>query len=247
MASNNTAPGVLYLIPNRLGKEADWQMSIPVGIKDVINKLNGVIAENVKRARDFLQYFNWGKSVLEFPVIGFYQQKRVVDRDYLLKIIKPLLQGEKWGMVSDCGCPGIADPGAELVRLAHQNGVKVIPLVGPSAIFLALMASGLSGQSFVFHGYLPLSKTARFKLIKQMENQAQKLKQTQIFMETPFRNEMIFNDLTCILRPETSLCLAMDITFPRELIITRTIREWRKKSLVDLQKRPAVFLVGGKG
>ncbi len=153
-----------------------------------------------------------------------------------------LLEGRDAGLMSEAGCPGIADPGADIVAHAHRFGVKVVPLVGPSSIILALMASGFNGQSFTFHGYLPIDSPSRIRRLKELEQQAQRLKQTQIFIETPFRNNQLLDDLLKTLQPRTRLCMACNLTASDELIISEPIGQWKNRR-IDLHKKPSIFLI----
>ena len=160
----------------------------------------------------------------------------------MLPFITPCLEGISAGIISEAGCPGIADPGADIVRLAHQKGLKVVPLVGPSSLLLAMMASGLNGQNFAFNGYLPIDKQQRKSTLKALERKAQE-GQSQLFIETPYRNTQLLSELTTTLHDSTLLCVACDITLPTEHIQTLTIRQWRSTS-IDLHKRPTIFIIG---
>ena len=161
----------------------------------------------------------------------------------LTELLAPLLAGEDVGIISEAGCPGIADPGAELVSLAHRHGIRVVPLVGPSSILLALMASGLNGQRFAFHGYLPIPEAERNKAIAALEAESARYHQTQLFIETPYRNEKLFSALLAHCRPQTLLCVASDITLPHEQIRTRPIAQWKSQPAPQLNKRPSLFLL----
>jgi 16S rRNA (cytidine1402-2'-O)-methyltransferase len=156
--------------------------------------------------------------------------------------LKPAIEGKNVGIISEAGCPAVADPGAQLVKLAHEKNIKVFPLVGPSSIILALMASGMNGQNFCFHGYLPIEKNERIKKLKLLEENAKRNKQTQIFIETPYRNNQLFEDILKTCNPDTRLCIATDLTLSTEFIITKTISKW-KQTKPELHKRPAVFLL----
>jgi len=160
----------------------------------------------------------------------------------MLPFITPCLEGISAGIISEAGCPGIADPGADIVRLAHQKGLKVVPLVGPSSLLLSMMASGLNGQNFAFNGYLPIDKQQRKSSLKALERKAQE-GQSQLFIETPYRNTQLLSELTTTLHDNTLLCVACDITLPTEHIQTLTIRQWRTTS-IDLHKRPTIFIIG---
>jgi 16S rRNA (cytidine1402-2'-O)-methyltransferase len=180
------------------------------------------------------------KSIEE---IQFKELSKKTDPQMLEGLMKPLFEGKDIGIMSEAGCPGIADPGALAVEFAHKHGVRVIPYVGPSSIFLALMASGFSGQSFAFNGYLPIDKKEKQQQIKKLEDLLYQTGQTQIFMETPYRNNAMFADILKTARPQTSLCIAKDINGDNEFIRTKTIVEWKKESL-DLHKIPCIFLIG---
>jgi 16S rRNA (cytidine1402-2'-O)-methyltransferase len=159
--------------------------------------------------------------------------------------LNPIQQGFNIGLLSESGCPAIADPGAKLVALAHKKNIKVIPMIGPSSILLALMASGLNGQQFKFHGYLPSEKSERIKKITLIENESKKNSETQIFIETPYRNQHVFNDLIETLKEQTQLCIGLDITSENESILTKNIRDWKKEIAIDLKNKPCVFLLQG--
>ena len=158
------------------------------------------------------------------------------------EFIQPLLRGENIGLMSESGCPGIADPGAVIVKLAHEKGIQVVPLVGPSSILLALMASGMNGQSFAFNGYLPIDKNDKKQALKNFERLSQDKNQSQLFIETPYRNNKLMEDLLQILQPSTYLCVACDITLPTEYIKTKTVNEWKKEK-ADLHNRPCIFII----
>ena len=193
---------MLYLIPNSLQPEVEIQKMITLEIKEVMSTLDGVIAENAKTARAYLKHFVLKVKLPDFKIsILDEHTKKVQIPDLLL----PLEKGETWGLISDAGCPAVADPGADFVYLAHQKGIKVKPLVGPSSILLALMGSGLNGQNFAFNGYLPIEKNERIWKIRTLESLALKSGQTQIFMETPYRNDQLFSDLLGSLKSDTLL------------------------------------------
>ncbi|MCO6500106.1 MAG: SAM-dependent methyltransferase [Vicingus serpentipes] len=231
--------GTLYLIPVTLGDTPINQV-IPEFNSSIINEIGTYIVENIKTARRFLK-----KSGLTKPLdeITFFEiNKRTPEHDYPT-FIKPLLEGKNIGVLSDAGCPGVADPGANIVALAHQQNIKVVPLVGPSSILLALMASGFNGQSFCFNGYLPKEQKDRVYKLKELEKRAKNLQQTQLFIETPYRNTHVLEDILKNCHPTTQLCIAVDITLPSEKIHTKTIAEWQKAK-IDLNKKPCIFLMG---
>ena len=230
--------GTLFLIPVPLADEAAAKSFTPY-LSDTINKINVYIVENEKTARRFLK-----EAGLKTP------QSELIIHDYskynrdngTADFFKGLQAGNDVGLMSEAGCPGIADPGAGIVEKAHRMGIKVVPLVGPSSILLALMASGFNGQSFTFHGYLPIDKVERSKRIRELENLSDRNDQTQIFIETPFRNNPMLEEILKTAHPKTRLCIACDLTSSSEFIQTKTIAEWQKK-VPELHKRPAIFLI----
>lgn len=231
-------PGSLYLIPVPLAENASAKSFTPY-LVETINHINEYIVENSKTARRFLK-----EAGLQTP------QSELIIHDYgkhsrdgnINEFFTGLLAGKDVGLMSEAGCPGVADPGAEIVALAHEKGIKVLPLVGPSSILLALMASGFSGQSFTFHGYLPIDKLQRANKIKELEALAERHSQTQIFIETPFRNNPILEEILRSCKSETRLCIACDLTSEDEFVQTKSIREWKMK-VPELHKRPAIFLL----
>ncbi len=236
----NTGKGKLYLIPVPLGENEPWEV-LPISIKRIVEGTNHYIVENEKTARKFIKKISPRKSQsdLIFNVLNKYTEPEILP-DFLT----PCTEGLNIGIISEAGCPGIADPGAEVVKIAHQKGIQVVPLVGPSSILLALMASGLNGQSFAFNGYLPIDSADRKKTIKKLEKLSMESKQSQLFIETPYRNDKLLADLLSSLLPSTSLCIACDISLGTEFIGTKTISEWKKTTVV-LHKRPAIFIVQG--
>lgn len=230
--------GKLYLIPTTLG-ENDPMEVLPISVKDFIDKTNYFIVENEKTARRFIKKISPSKSQQDLRLETLNKH---TAPEQLSDYLKPCLEGNDVGIISEAGCPGVADPGAEMVALAHQTGIQVVPMVGPSSILLALMASGMNGQSFAFNGYLPIDKTDKKKALKQLEKRSIDLGQSQIFMETPYRNNKLLQDLTSILQPHTLLTVATDITLAQEFIKTKTVKQWRT-STVDLHKRPTIFVL----
>ena len=230
--------GVLYLIPTRLGENITLEV-LPIAIKKVLEEVSHFIVENEKTARRFIKKISPRKSQesLHLNVINKY-----TDTSELPGYLEPCLSGIPVGILSEAGCPGIADPGSDVVRIAHEKGIKVVPLVGPSSILLAMMSSGMNGQNFTFHGYLPIEKTERKNAIKRLERTSFENKQAQLFIETPYRNNKMMNDLFTILHPQTRLCIACDVTLTTEFIQTNTVDKWRKVTL-DLNKRPAIFII----
>jgi len=230
--------GTLYLIPVPLADDAAAKSFTPY-LVDTINGIKEYIVENEKTARRFLKEAGLKTPQSELLIHDYGKHNRA---DGTAEFFKGLQAGNDVGLMSEAGCPGVADPGAELVEKAHRMGIKVVPLVGPSSILMALMASGFSGQSFTFHGYLPIDKAARSKKIKELEVLSEKNDQTQLFIETPFRNNPMLEEILKTAHPKTRLCIACDITAATEFIQTKTIADWQKK-VPELHKRPAIFLI----
>lgn len=231
--------GKLYLIPVPLA-EGTEKMSQPAIYLDIINSIDEYVVENEKTARRFLRAA--GLSIPQDQLTIHNYGKH--DRDNLDfdTVFAGVIHGKDLGLMSEAGCPGVADPGAEVVAEAHKRGVQVVPVVGPSSILLALMASGFNGQKFAFHGYLPIDKTARKKKIKELEVQSKQEGMTQIFIETPFRNNQLLEELKRFAKPTTKLCVAVNLTAATERILSKSIEEWNKES-IDLHKIPAIFLL----
>lgn len=230
--------GVLYLIPSLLGPES-VAAAMPVQVQDTIRTLTHFVAENAKSARQFLKQVGMPLPLTALAIAELSEHTRP---DQIAMLMAPLHSGHDVGLLSEAGCPGIADPGAQLVAAAHHQGVRVAPLVGPSSLLLALMGCGLNGQQFCFHGYLPVQRGAREQAIRQLENDSAARGATQVFIEAPYRNNQLLGALLATLRPDTRLCLATDLMQPSEAIVTRTVHHWRAKS-PDLDRRPTVFLV----
>jgi len=230
--------GKLYLIPTRLGDNAPLEV-LPISIKKIIESLDQYIVENEKTARRFIKRIcpNKSQASLTLHVLNKY-----TDSSQKPLFLKSCEQGKAVGLFSEAGCPGIADPGADIVKIAHENNIRVIPLVGPSSILLALMSSGMNGQQFAFNGYLPIEKGERKKELKFLEKISYERNQSQIFIETPYRNNSMLNDLCNVLGNRTLLCIASDITLPTEYIKTKTIAQW-KMITIDLHKRPTIFII----
>jgi len=231
--------GTLYLIPVPLADAAAAASYTPYLVQ-MMNAIDEYIVENEKTARKFLKQAGIQRPQNELILHDY--GKHVRNSGAMADYFAGLLAGKDVGVMSEAGCPGVADPGADIVAEAHRRGIAVVPLVGPSSILLALMASGFNGQSFVFHGYLPIDKNERTRKIKSMEQQAQREQQTQIFIETPFRNQQLLTEILRIGKPQTRLCVACNLTSADELIISRPIHQWKKEN-PDLQKKPAIFLL----
>jgi 16S rRNA (cytidine1402-2'-O)-methyltransferase len=214
-------------------------MSISEHVRTVVASLDRFVVEHPKTARRHLKQLGVTRPLQEIQLASLNEHTTPAEVSGLLQ---PLLEGEDIGLMSEAGCPAVADPGAELVRLAHQHGINVMPLAGPSSILLALMASGLNGQSFTFHGYLPVEKAERNKRLKELEAESLRFNRTQIFIETPYRNQRLLDDLLAVCKPNTLVTVAADLTLPSQSIHTRTVAEWKKQS-PDLDKRPAIFLL----
>lgn len=236
MSKPPAGTGKLFLIPVPLGGE-DAQSALPSVTVDAARGLRVFIAENAKSARRFLKLIGHPCPLQELTFHVLDEHTSEGDVEPLLAL---MLKGEDCGLMSEAGCPAVADPGAALVRRAHETGIRVVPLAGPSSILLALMASGMSGQRFAFHGYLPIEKAARARKLKNLEARARG--ETQIFIETPYRNAAMLQSLLDCCGSDTLLCIAADLTLPTEFVATRAIAEWKKKPPV-LDRRPAVFLL----
>lgn len=231
-------PGSLYLIPVPLAENASSKSFTPY-LVETINHINEYIVENSKTARRFLKEAGLRTPQSELLIHDYGKHSRDGD---INEFFTGLLAGKDVGLMSEAGCPGVADPGAEIVALAHEKGIRVVPLVGPSSILLALMASGFSGQSFTFHGYLPIDKLQRANKIKELEAIAERHSQTQLFIETPFRNNPMLEEILRSCKADTRLCIACDLTSEDEFVQTKSIKEW-KKNIPELHKRPAIFLL----
>lgn len=230
--------GKLYLIPTTLG-DCDPNDVLPLSISRVINFIDDFIVENEKTGRKSIKTTNPDKiqATLHIKILNKHTEK-----SELVTMIQPCFEGKNVGLLSEAGCPGIADPGAVIAKLAHEKGIQVVPLVGPSSIFLALMASGMNGQNFAFNGYIPIDKSEKRSALRALEKISLDKNQSQIFMETPYRNNKMLEDILASLQPHTMLCLATDITLPTEYIKTYTVAQW-KKITIDLHNRPCIFIV----
>ena len=230
-------PGKLYLIPNVIA-EGTQSRVVPPQVREVLKSIRYFLAEDVRTAR---RYFSSLKVFDSIDALQFETLDKDTKANEVEMMMKPLLEGNDLGVVSEAGCPGVADPGALAVAYAHQKNIQVIPLVGPSSILLALMASGLSGQNFAFHGYLPIETKDAARSIHEFEVESRQKNQTQIFIETPYRNNGLLQNLIQHLHPETTLCVALDLTSDTEKIISRQVRDLKQKT-IELPKVPAIFL-----
>lgn len=232
------AIGKLYLIPTTLG-ESDPMDVLPQTVRRVIEFIDDYIVENEKTARKFIKSVYPEKVQATLRLSTLNKHTEVSEHN---KMIQPCLEGRNIGLMSEAGCPGVADPGAVIVKLAHEKNIQVIPLVGPSSILLAMMASGMNGQSFTFNGYLPIDKGEKKSALKSLEKLSHDKNQSQLFIETPYRNNKLLEDMLQTLQPNTHLCIAADITLPTEYIKTMRVQDW-KKAKVDLHNRPTIFII----
>lgn len=239
----STSLGRLYLIPITLSNPGETTVApedvLPQTIKRTIDFVDYYIVENEKTARKFIKSIHPEKKQPELKISVLNKHTDFSEHN---EFIQPLLNGKNIGLMSESGCPGVADPGAVIVKLAHEKGIQVVPLVGPSSILLALMASGMNGQSFAFNGYLPIDKNDKKQALKNFERLSQDKNQSQLFIETPYRNNKLMEDLLQILQPNTLLCVACDITLPTEFIKTKTVNQWKKEK-ADLHNRPCIFII----
>ncbi len=230
--------GNLYLIPCTLGDTPPLEV-LPLLVRKAVEEIDYYIVEHEKNARAFIKNIVARKSQLDlqFRIINKY-----TDISEIPDMLAPCHEGLDVGVISDAGCPGIADPGAVVVAEAHQQNIKVVPLVGPSSILLAMMASGFNGQNFAFNGYLPIDKRERRKEIKRLERLSEENNQSQLFIETPYRNNQLLESILNTVQPQTRICIACDITLPTEYILTLPAEVWKTKK-VDLNKRPTIFII----
>lgn len=229
----------LYLIPVTLG-DSPLQQVLPAHNKEVILGIKHFIVEEVRTARRFLKQVDRSINIDE---LTFCPMGKHADAALFSKYLEPLRKGESIGVISEAGCPAVADPGADVVAIAQREGLKVVPLVGPSSILLAVMGSGFNGQSFAFHGYLPISPSERAKRIKQLESRSAAEHQTQLFIETPYRNHKMIADLLATCNPRTRLCIASGLTTEQEFLRSKTIKEWKQTPPPDLNKIPTIFAI----
>lgn len=230
--------GTLYLVPTLLG-EAPVDGSLPLAVAQTVRSLDGFVAENAKSARHFLKTIDYPAPLAQVAIAELSEH---TPAGALPRLLAPVLAGQRIGLLSEAGCPGVADPGAALVALAHQHRIPVVPLVGPSALLLALMASGLNGQRFCFHGYLPVAREDCARAVRAMEADSAASRTTHLFIEAPYRNDRMMGILVAHCRADTWLCVASELTTANECVATRTISEWRQ-SPPDLQRKPTVFLL----
>ncbi|MCK3684883.1 SAM-dependent methyltransferase [Maribellus sp. YY47] len=229
----------LYLVPNVLA-DGDWQSVMPAPVFTVLTSTKFYIVENIRTARRFMKQVN---RDIDIDSCTFFEINKHTQAQDLPRFLQPLEQGNDVAVISEAGCPGVADPGADVVRLAHQKGLKVVPIVGPSSILLALMASGLNGQNFAFRGYLPVKPNERTRELANLERKIKSSGQTQIFIETPYRNNQMVEDILKSCSPSTLLCIGANITAENEFIVTKTVQQWKGK-VPDLHKQPVIFLLG---
>ena len=230
--------GKVYLIPTTLGDNAPLEV-LPISVKGTIERIDHYIVENEKTARRFIKRVSPSKPQ---PNLKLQPLNKYTNPAEIPSYLDPCIHGFDIGVLSEAGCPGIADPGSEVVRVAHEKRIQVVPLVGPSSILMAMMSSGMNGQNFAFNGYLPIDLAERKNMVKQLEKLSKEKGQTQIFMETPYRNNKLLKDLLKILHKTTRLCIACDITLPTEFIQTKSVHEWGEIEL-DLDKRPTIYIL----
>lgn len=242
-SSSPSGAAALYLIPCTLGATPVEQV-LPSYNHDIILGLRHFIVEEVRTARRFLKQVD---RDIDIDALTFYPMGKHADTAQFSSYLAPLRRGESVGVISEAGCPAVADPGAEVVAIAQREGLRVVPLVGPSSILLAVMGSGLGGQNFAFHGYLPVDSGERQKTLRRLEARSAAEGQTELFIETPYRNRKLFDDVTRALSPTTRLCVAAGITTEDEWIRTLTVKQWKQQGLPDLKKIPAIFAIRAKG
>lgn len=236
------AKGTLYFIPVTLGDNDSITQVLPQAVIDTIHQLDHFIVENEKTARQFISATKHPKPIRDLQFSTLNNQTKPNE---IAKLLGPIHQGIHVGLMSEAGCPGVADPGAKLAEIAHQKAIRVLPMVGPSSILLSLMASGMNGQRFSFLGYLPIDQSDRIKRLKSIEKNSAKFNETQIFIETPYRNMHLLEDMVKHCQPNTKLCIARNVSLSDEIITTKTIQEWRQATLPDCHKKPTVFLIQG--
>lgn len=237
----NHKKGILYLIPTTLGDSEPLEV-LPISVKSTIEKLDHFIVENEKTARRFIKKITPNKQQSSLKLFKLDKYAKEIE---ITSYLDSCENGISMGVISEAGVPGVADPGADVVMMAHQRNIKVVPLVGPSSILLAVMSSGLNGQNFAFNGYLPIDSNEQKKTLKGLEKQSKEKNQSQIFIETPYRNNKLFAQIVNTLSPHSYLCVACDITLESEYIKTLPISQWKKVKNPDLHKRPTIFIIHG--
>lgn len=234
--------GTIYMIPCPISDERDVWDVLPKANLDIMNSLDYFIVENIRSARRFLSRAGVVRKIEELEFVEL--NEHTTSSADVERMLKPVLEGRSAGVISEAGVPGVADPGADIVALAHSHDVRVVPLVGPSSILMSVMASGLNGQSFAFVGYLPIKDGERQRRLKELEHRIRTEHQAQVFIEAPYRNVKLFDTLIKSLSPQMRLAVAADITSPNEYIRTHTIAQWRKLGVPDIAKRPTIFILG---
>ena len=234
--------GTIYMIPCPISDERDVWDVLPKANLDIMNSLDYFIVENIRSARRFLSRAGVARKIEELEFVEL--SEHTTSSADVERMLKPVLEGRSAGVISEAGVPGVADPGADIVALAHSHDVRVVPLVGPSSILMSVMASGLNGQSFAFVGYLPIKDGERQRRLKELEHRVRTEHQAQLFIEAPYRNVKLFDTLIKSLSPQMRLAVAADITSPNEYIHTHTIAQWRKLGVPDIAKRPTIFILG---
>ena len=234
--------GTIYMIPCPISDERDVWDVLPKANLDIMNSLDYFIVENIRSVRRFLSRAGVARKIEELEFVEL--NEHTTSSADVERMLKPVLEGRSAGVISEAGVPGVADPGADIVALAHSHDVRVVPLVGPSSILMSVMASGLNGQSFAFVGYLPIKDGERQRRLKELEHRVRTEHQAQLFIEAPYRNVKLFDTLIKSLSPQMRLAVAADITSPNEYIHTHTISQWRKLGVPDIAKRPTIFILG---
>jgi 16S rRNA (cytidine1402-2'-O)-methyltransferase len=234
------ASGVLYMLPSPLDAFAPWPADTPQQVKDRAHQLDYFLVESAKSARATLKRLEHPRPLRELEIVELPPEK---NGGQLRPLLEPVRAGRSAGVISDAGCPGVADPGALVARTAHAMGIEVVPLVGPSSILLGLMASGLNGQSFAFHGYLPVDDAGRVRTLANLEKTSAQLRQTQLFIETPYRNLRMLDAIRTNCRGDTLLCIASALTAPDQFVRTLTVSQWKTQDVERIDRRPTLFLL----
>lgn len=242
-AKRGAPHGTLYLLPVALGDDAPWPSFLPAQAQAIASGLRHFVVETARAARAHLKQLDYPHPLRETDIKELPPDSATAQEAAFDALLAPALAGLDMGLLSDAGCPAVADPGARLVARAHALGIRVAPLVGPSSILLGLMGSGLNGQSFAFHGYLPVAEAERDAALRALEDESRRLGRTQIFIETPYRNERLLDALLAQLKPATRLCVACELATGSETILTRSVRDWKKAERPALAKRPTLFLL----